>query len=71
MRAVRGSNGLLSFVSKDEARVINLIKADQFTPITSLSERDHYIAEELFKKNLIRKVNQNNNMGYKAFSERL
>ena len=71
MKAVKGKNNRISFVSRDEAKIINMAEVDGFIPQTSLCERDAYIAEELFKKDLIRKVNQNGSMGYKAYSNML
>jgi len=68
MRAVKGKNNQLSLISRPEAQIFSTIEAAGFIPCTSLGERDLYIAEELYQKNLLKKVRKNNCVGYKTYS---
>lgn len=70
MKAVKGRNGILSLISRDEARLFNKIDFDQFCDINTLAERDQYIAEEMYKKNVLRKVKKDSKIGYKTFPQR-
>lgn len=70
MRAVKGKDNLLSFLHSHEARIFNLIELNDFLDMRKLSERDLYIAEELFKKNVIQKINKGDTVGYKVYQQR-
>ena len=65
---MKGKNNKLSFISNEESRLINMIELNRFLDSAGLSEREHLIAEELFQKDMIRKVNKNGKTGYKTFS---
>ena len=71
MRAVKGKNKILSLISRPEARIYSMIEADGFISCESLSERDSYIAEELYQKNIIQKVRKDNTLGWKAYSNQI
>ena len=58
MRAVKGKNKILSLISRPEARIYSMIEADGFISCESLSERDSYIAEELYQLELILQNNE-------------
>lgn len=70
MRAVKCKHGTLSLISRDEARLFNKIDFDKFCDINTLSERDFYMAEELYKKNVLRKVRKENKIGYKVHPQK-
>jgi len=67
MRAVKGKNNVLCLISSTEAKVFNMIAADQFTDLNTLTEREVHLAEELFKRNAVRKVRRDNVVGYKTY----
>jgi hypothetical protein len=69
MRAVKGKHGILSLLSTTEVRLFNKIDFDQFLDINTLTERDLYIAEEMYKKNVIRKVKKEAKVGYKTYPQ--
>ena len=71
MRAVKGKNNQLSLISRPEAQIFSTIEAAGFVPCTSLGERDLYIAEELYQKNIIQKVRKDNTLGWKAYSNQI
>jgi hypothetical protein len=70
VRAIKGKNGILSIIGRDEGRLFNKIDFDKFCDINSLCERDQYIAEELYKKNVIKKVRKENKVGYKIYPQK-
>lgn len=70
MRAVIGKDGVLSIINRDEVCLFNKIHLENFLDINSLSERDMFIAEELYKKNVLRKVRKENKVGYKIFPQK-
>ena len=67
MRAVKCKDGVLSEFSK--MPIINKIEFEEFVNINSLSERDAYIAEEMYKQNILRKVRKGDKIGYKVYKE--
>ena len=71
MRAIKGKHNQLSFISRPEAKVYSMIEADGFISCESLDERDSYVAEELYQKNIIQKIRKNNTLGWKAYSNQL
>lgn len=70
MRAVKGKNGVLSFTSNPETALFNKIELHGFMDISSLSEREHYLAEELFKRNLLKKIKRGDKIGYKIYEQK-
>ena len=70
MRAVKCKNGCLSIISREEVRLFSKIDFDKFCDINTLSERDFYIAEELYKKNVLHKVRKENKIGYKIHPQK-
>jgi len=69
MRAINGKNNVLCLISSTEAKVFNMIAADQFTDLNKLEERDLYLAEELYKRNAVRKVRRGQAIGYKIYDQ--
>ena len=41
-----------------------------FIDVNTLSERDIYVAEELYKRDVIRKVKKGENIGYKTYPQK-
>lgn len=70
MRAVKGKNQQLCFISKEETRLFNKAEFEGFLNISNLSERDSYIAEELYKKNVLCKIRRNEHVGYRIYPQR-
>ena len=69
MRAVKCKDGVLSLIGSQDAKLFNKIEFEEFVNINSLSERDAYIAEEMYKKNILRKVRKGDKIGYKVYKE--
>lgn len=69
MRAVKGKNQKLSLISSLEARLFNKIEEDGFIDLNSMSERDNYLADDLYKRDILKKVKRDNTIGYKIFKK--
>ena len=59
MKAVKGKGGLMSFIMKDEAALFNNIVFNNGLPVNSLDERESHLLDEMFKRNVLRKVKRN------------
>lgn len=68
MRAVKCKHNVLSFINTLETRIFNIVEADGCLDISKLSERDQHIAEELYKKNVLKKVKKDNFVGYETYN---
>ena len=69
MRAVKGKNERLSLISSLEAKIFNKIEEDGFVDVNSMSERENYLADDLYKRDILKKVRRDNNIGYKIFKK--
>lgn len=70
MRAVKGRHGILSIIGRDEAALFNKADFVGFLDISSLTEREQLIAEDLYKKNVLKKVKRAESIGYKTFQQK-
>lgn len=68
MRAVKCKHNVLSFINALETRIFDLVEAAGCLDISKLNERDQHIAEEMHKKNVLKKVKNDNFIGYKTYS---
>lgn len=70
MRAVKGKNGILSILNRDEASLFDKAELSGFINTAMLNERELYIAEELHKKNILQKIKKGNTIGYRQYAQR-
>ena len=70
MKAVKDKNKYLNLISSTEAKVFNKIDLTGFTDVNSLDEREQYIAEELYKKDILEKVSKGEKVGYKTYKQK-
>jgi hypothetical protein len=70
MRAVTGKNGTLAMVTREEAGLYNQAEFDGFLPINRLHERHAHLAEELYKKNVFRKIRKGDQYGYTTHQQK-
>lgn len=70
MRAVRDMHGLTTLINRDEARVFNKIDMENFVSVNTLSEREHHLAEEMHKRNVLQKVEKEHSVGYKIYPQK-
>lgn len=70
MKAVKGKNEYLSLISSTESRIFNKVDLQGFTGVNTLDEREQYIAEELFKKDVLQKIRKGADIGYKIYPQK-
>ena len=70
MRAVKDKNNYLNFISTLENRVFNKIDLSGFLSVNSMDEREFYIAEEMYKKDILQKITKGEELGYKIYPQR-
>lgn len=70
MRAIKCKHGYLGFITSEEAKLYNKIEVcSNFCSQESLNERECLIAEELYKKNAVRKIRKGEKIGYSTYKE--
>ena len=70
MRAVKDKNNYLNFISTLENRVFNKIDLSGFLSVNSMDEREFYIAEEMYKKDILQKDTKGEELGYKIYPQK-
>jgi hypothetical protein len=70
MKAVKGKNEYLSLISSTESRIFNKVDLQGFTGVNTLDEREQYVAEELFKKDVLQKIRKGADIGYKTYPQK-
>jgi len=70
MRAIKGKNNLLSFISNPEASFFNKVNLQGFMDVNTCNERELFIAEELYKRDVLRKVRKGDCVGYKTYPQK-
>lgn len=70
MKAVKGKSNLLCLINSTEARLFNKVDMVEFLDVNTLDERDLYIAEEMYKRNVLNKVRRGDKIGYKVYQQK-
>jgi hypothetical protein len=70
MRAVKGKNNFLSLINNPETALFNKCDMEKFVDVNTLSERELYIAEELYKRDVLNKVRKGEKIGYKTYIQK-
>ena len=70
MRAVKGKNNFLSLINNPETALFNKCDMEKFVDLNTLSERELYIAEELYKRDVLNKVRKGEKIGYKTYIQK-
>jgi len=70
MKAVKGKNEYLSLISSTESRIFNKVDLQGFTGVNTLDEREQYVAEERFKKDVLQKIRKGADIGYKTYPQK-
>lgn len=70
MKAVKDKNKYLNLISSTEAKVFNKVDLSGFVSVNSLNEREQYIAEELYKKDVLQKIKKGEQVGYKIYPQK-
>ena len=70
MRAVKCKNGCLSIINRDEAAMFRNVEFSEYVDVNTLNEREQHIAEEMYKRNVLRKVKRGESVGYKIHPQK-
>ena len=70
MRAVKCKNGCLSIINRDEAAMFRNVELSEYVDVNTLNEREQHIAEEMYKRNVLRKVKRGESVGYKIHPQK-
>ena len=70
MRAVKGKNNILSLINNPETSFFNKLNMEGFIDVNTLNERELYIAEEMYKRDVIRKVRKGESIGFKSYPQK-
>lgn len=70
MRAVKCKNGTLSIINRDESAMFNKVEFNEFVDVNTLNEREQFIADDLYKRNVLRKVKKGESVGYKIHPQK-
>lgn len=70
MRAVKCKNGCLSIINRDESAMFNKVEFNEFVDLNTLNEREQHIAEEMYKRNVLRRVKRGESVGYKIHPQK-
>jgi hypothetical protein len=71
MKSVQTKHGYLTFINNPETRVFEKIRLCNFLCVNTLSEAEKYNADQLVQKNVLEKIEQNEKIGYRAFSHKI
>ena len=69
MKAVKDKNDYLNLISSSESRLFNKVDLQGFTGVNTLDEREQYIAEELYKKDVLQKIQKGSYIVYKTYPQ--
>jgi hypothetical protein len=70
MRAVKDKYGNLQLINRSETALFSKADMHNFLDISTLSEQDLYVAEDLHKKNVFQKVKRGEKIGYKPHPQK-
>ena len=70
MRAVKDKYGNLQLMDRAQTALFNKVDLSNFVDISTLDERELYVAEYLHKKNVLQKVKKGHVIGYKIHAQR-
>ncbi len=64
MRAVRTASGYTTFLSSQENRIFRKCEMEGRCQVNTLTEREKYIASEMYKKGILVKAPKSKNQAY-------
>jgi len=70
MKAVKCKNGVLSILNRAESALFNKADMNSFLEISSLTEQESHVAQEMYKRNVLRKVKRGESIGYKIHPQK-
>ena len=70
MKVVKDKNKYMNFISSLESKIFNKVDLTGFVGVNTLDEREQYIAEELYKKDILQKITQGEQVGYTIYPQK-
>ena len=70
MKAVKGKNQILCLINNPETSFFNKCDLQKFIDVNTLNEREQYIANELYKRDVLKKVRKGDKVGYKTYTQK-
>ena len=70
MKVVKDKNKYMNFISSLESKIFNKVDLTGFVGVNTLDEREQYIAEELYKKDVLQKIQKGEQVGYKIYPQK-
>jgi hypothetical protein len=70
MKAVKDKNNYVNLISSLEAKLFNKVDLNGFLSVNNMDEREFYIAEEMYKKDILQKINKGEELGYKIYPQK-
>ena len=70
MKVVKDKNKYMNFISSLESKIFNKVDLTGFVGVNTIDEREQYIAEELYKKDILQKITQGEQVGYKIYPQK-
>ena len=71
MKSVPTKEGYITLINNPESRVFDKIKVCDFVCVNTLSETERYNADQLVQRNVLQKVEQNEEVGYRTYSRKI
>ena len=71
MKSVPTKDGYMTLINNPETRVFDKIKICDFLCVNNLTEAERYNADQLVQRNVLQKVEQNEKVGYRAYSRKI
>ena len=71
MRSAPTKDGWMTLINNPESRVFDKIKTCDFVCVNNLSEAERYNADQLTQRNVLQKVEQNGEVGYRAYFRKI
>ena len=70
MKVVKDKNKYMNFISSLESKIFNKVDLTGFVGVNTLDEREQYIAEELYKKDVLQKIKKGEQVGYRIYPQK-
>ena len=71
MKSVPTKDGWMTLINNPETRVFDKIKICDFLCVNNLTEAERYNADQLVQRNVLQKVEQHEEVGYRAYARKI
>ena len=71
MKTVPTKDGYMTLINNPQTRVFDKIKIFDFLCVNNLTEAERYNADQLVQRNVLQKVEQHEEVGYRAYARKI